>query len=138
MIIKCACGCGTQLEKFDKYGRPREFISGHNGRKYKDPTQYKREWNHRNRASRYSYKMKYYRDKKRFYLEHMGGKCVVCELKYDGKNAAVFHFHHNSGKKDFNIGNNIINFAKATILKELKKCVLVCANCHAMKHSAEF
>lgn len=29
-LIECACGCGEQFNKFDKYGRPRKFISGHN------------------------------------------------------------------------------------------------------------
>lgn len=28
--IACACGCGGTLHKFDKGGRPRRFISGHN------------------------------------------------------------------------------------------------------------
>jgi HNH endonuclease len=29
-VVACACGCGQSLRKFDNYGRPREFISGHN------------------------------------------------------------------------------------------------------------
>ena len=29
-LIYCADGCGQQLEEFDKYGRPRKFIKGHN------------------------------------------------------------------------------------------------------------
>jgi hypothetical protein len=28
--IACACGCGTSLDRFDAWGRPRSFISGHN------------------------------------------------------------------------------------------------------------
>ena len=28
--ISCACGCGQTLQKFDKLGRPRRFVSGHN------------------------------------------------------------------------------------------------------------
>lgn len=42
-IIQCACGCGVSLEKYDKWGRARKFISGHNtqgtkfpGRKWSD------------------------------------------------------------------------------------------------------
>jgi hypothetical protein len=30
--IKCFCGCGTTLDKYDPSGRPRGFISGHNMR----------------------------------------------------------------------------------------------------------
>lgn len=29
-IITCACGCGAELETFDRAGRPRRYISGHN------------------------------------------------------------------------------------------------------------
>lgn len=28
--ISCACGCGGTLDKFDRSGRPRRFVSGHN------------------------------------------------------------------------------------------------------------
>ena len=30
---QCECGCGGTLYIFDNYGRPRKYISGHNGRK---------------------------------------------------------------------------------------------------------
>jgi len=30
--IKCDCGCGIKLWKYDKYGRVRRFISGHNSK----------------------------------------------------------------------------------------------------------
>lgn len=47
-MIECACGCKSKLTPLDKWGRPRQYVNGHNGRKYKDPKQYKREWNKRN------------------------------------------------------------------------------------------
>ena len=28
--VACACGCGTVLQRFDKFGRPRRYVSGHN------------------------------------------------------------------------------------------------------------
>lgn len=28
--VKCACGCGGSFLRFDEYGRPREYLSGHN------------------------------------------------------------------------------------------------------------
>ena len=36
------------LDRHDKWGRSRKYVNGHNGRKYTDPKQYKREWNKRN------------------------------------------------------------------------------------------
>ena len=29
-IVPCACGCGNALLKYDNFGRPRRYISGHN------------------------------------------------------------------------------------------------------------
>lgn len=29
-IVLCDCGCGETFSKFDSYGRPRKYISGHN------------------------------------------------------------------------------------------------------------
>lgn len=29
-IVACKCGCGQSFRKFDKSGRPRRFVSGHN------------------------------------------------------------------------------------------------------------
>lgn len=30
--VECACGCGAIFLRFDGFGRPREFVSGHNMR----------------------------------------------------------------------------------------------------------
>jgi hypothetical protein len=32
LLINCACGCGQQLWKYDKYGRGRKGLLGHNNR----------------------------------------------------------------------------------------------------------
>lgn len=29
-LVSCACGCGERFRKFDRLGRPRHFITGHN------------------------------------------------------------------------------------------------------------
>lgn len=29
-LIQCACGCGMSFHRYDNYGRPRRFASGHN------------------------------------------------------------------------------------------------------------
>lgn len=140
-LIECGCGCKIQIKEYDKYGRKHKFVSGHNGRKYEDSTQFKREWNHRNRKARYEYKKLYFRKRKVELIFYKGGKCegVGCMEKYDGENACIFHFHHRDPKiKLFNVGNNTINFSREKIKKEVDKCDLLCANCHEKKHSAKF
>lgn len=138
-LIECGCGCGQQLKSVDRYARPVKFINGHNGRKYDDPTQYKREWNHRNRDARYRYKQAWGRKRKVKLVELKGGKCEDCKLKFNGKNACIFHFHHTDfGKtKDFNIGQEMVNKAWKVLLTEIDKCVMLCANCHALRHSGD-
>lgn len=139
LTIICACGCGQSLKDHDEHGRTRIFINGHNGRIYKDQTQYKREWNHRNKKSRYIYKMDYYRKRKIKLIEMSGNCCSDCKVQYNGKNAAIFHYHHTDpSTKEFALGNQVINKSWNTIVLEWQKCLMLCANCHEMRHSVEF
>lgn len=88
--VECACGCGTLIKNKDRFGRNKKFVSGHNGRKYTDPSQYKREWNHRNQPSRYESKQLRGRRLKVKIVLLMGGKCEDCGIEYNGKNACIF------------------------------------------------
>jgi len=134
-FIKCACGCDTTIKSKDRYGRDKRYVPGHNGRKYKDPTQYKREWNHRNRKFRYDYKVKYLHKRKVRFIEMLGGKCAICSIKYDGNNACMFDFHHRDpNKKKFNINSALSNKSLKDISEEIDKCDLLCSNCHRLLH----
>jgi hypothetical protein len=137
--ILCSCGCGKITKDKDRYGRTKQYINGHNNRKYSDPIQYKREWNHRNRMSRQIYKMIYYRRKKIELIKYKGSKCIKCGVSYNGKNGAMFQFHHREPKdKLFQLGNQITNHKWEIVLKEADKCDLLCANCHSLIDSKEF
>jgi hypothetical protein len=61
----------------------------------------------------------------------LGGKCKECG--WSGPPAG-YDFHHESGEKEFNIGQ-VANKAWTAIEVELKKCVLLCRVCHAIHHS---
>lgn len=64
-------------------------------------------------------------------IEYLGGKCVDCGE--DRKISALYDFHHlDSTKKDFSIGKTALKFE--SIKSELDKCVLLCANCHRIRH----
>lgn len=139
-VIECACGCGTMIKDIDRYGRSKRFISGHNRRKYQDPTQYKREWNYRNREKRYQTKVKSQYRRKQEFIQIKGGKCLKCQCVYNGKNGSIFQFHHRvPANKEFGINLQTMGrVGKKRMLKELEKCDLLCANCHFQIHSEEF
>jgi hypothetical protein len=61
----------------------------------------------------------------------LGGKCKDCG--WDGS-VVGFDFHHSSGDKDFAISSASYK-AWSSVKKELKKCVLLCAVCHRIRHS---
>jgi hypothetical protein len=67
-------------------------------------------------------------------VEAMGGKCQCCG--YDKcKEALAFH-HIDPTQKDIGFGDLRANPKKWNdIVKELKKCVLVCHNCHSEIHA---
>lgn len=136
-VVHCACGCGEEMKSVDNYGRPKQFLTGHNTRKYEDPTQYKREWNHRNREARCQAKKRFFRKRKVSLIQLSGGACLDCGLAYDGHNACLFSFHHLDGStKSFEIGGaGLINHSWTVILTELKKCVMLCENCHRLRHN---
>ena len=72
-------------------------------------------------------------EKKGKLIKLKGGKCSECGLKYNGKNACVFQFHHKERGNKIERSINLSGKIKA-LLKEIKKCKLVCANCHFLLH----
>jgi transcription elongation factor Elf1 len=69
------------------------------------------------------------RELKRLAIEYKGGKCCRCGYN---KSVRALHFHHLDPKeKDFGIGLDGHVHSWEELKKELDKCILVCANCHA-------
>jgi hypothetical protein len=74
------------------------------------------------------------RKKKLKALEYKGNCCEDCKLPATEKNCVVFDFHHTEPEhKDFGIGD-ALRKAWKNIEKELDKCVLLCSNCHRLRH----
>lgn len=61
-----------------------------------------------------------------------GGKCQECGLK--SNILAVYDFHHINSNKEKNI-SRMMNESWEKIKKELKKCKMLCANCHRIEEN---
>jgi hypothetical protein len=66
-------------------------------------------------------------------IEFLGGKCQACGY---AKCAAALDFHHEN-EKNFDLSTGGFTRSWARILAEVKKCILLCANCHRELHDAE-
>lgn len=65
-------------------------------------------------------------------IEHGGGCCQICGYE---KSVRALTFHHrNPEEKDFGVSDKGITRSWAKTKKEIEKCVLLCANCHAEVH----
>ncbi len=74
---------------------------------------------------------------KRKAVEYLGGKCLDCGIQTDF--ISVYDFHHeNADDKDEGIAELMSRFKVwEKIQVELDKCVLLCANCHRIRHERE-
>lgn len=73
------------------------------------------------------------KNSKKRIIESMGGSCVICGYNKCQSGLALHHLDPKS--KDFGLGAvraNIKSWNK--IAEELKKCILVCHNCHSEIH----
>lgn len=88
--------------------------------------EYKKKWPRDNRQRRVAF---------RRVVDMLKSKpCSDCEVSYPPR---VMEFDHVRGKKKFTIsrmvGKHTSRAQQAQILEEVKKCDLVCANCHRLR-----
>lgn len=73
-----------------------------------------------------------YRTVKDRAVAYKGGVCVDCKQTFP---SFVYDFHHlNPKEKDLKLGGSIKKLPWDLIVVELDKCVLLCANCHRIRH----
>lgn len=64
----------------------------------------------------------------------LGGKCAICGGSFED---CCYDFHHlNPSEKEFTISQTNTNGARSWLIlrDEIKKCALLCANCHRRVH----
>jgi hypothetical protein len=63
-------------------------------------------------------------------VEEAGGSCRICGFD---EHPAALQFHHlDPSKKDFHLGHAGSTRSLERMRSEAEKCVLLCANCHAL------
>ena len=71
--------------------------------------------------------------KKIIAINHLGNKCCDCNGSF---HYSVYDFHH---LRDKTIDWSRLKFRSLdSILKELEKCVLLCGNCHRIRHYTQY
>lgn len=66
-------------------------------------------------------------------MQLLGNKCVVCG--YDRCQRALEVHHIDPTKKNFSVSNGVRDaVSHVVMIEELKKCTLLCANCHREYH----
>lgn len=85
------------------------------------------------RKGNYAHVKTYRAKKRRILVEEAGGKCKICG--YD-KCIRNLHFHHvDPSEKEFGLSTVGNNISLEKVKKEMKKCILVCSNCHGEIHA---
>lgn len=71
------------------------------------------------------------RRNKEWAIKKLGGKCYDCKQVYP---RAVYDFHHvDMSAKEYT--PSTLFSSRNKLEKELENCILLCANCHRLRHS---
>lgn len=120
MKICNACGLEKPRDAFYKLVSPK----------------YKPAWDCRDalcKICRADYANKRRRKVKEQAIGYKGGKCVDCGVI---GHPSIYDFHHiDTKEKDFSLGNSVKGFE--AVKSELDKCILLCSNCHRIRHYKE-
>ena len=90
-----------------------------------------RRYYEKHKESRYKKKRERINKRNEEFKKLLGGKCKFCSYN---KCLAALDFHHFTEDKEGNVSRIIKDLSKQKGLKEIRKCILLCANCHRELH----
>jgi hypothetical protein len=105
--------------------------------KEKRKKEYGTKWNTLNKVKNAEYRRKT-REKNRLWFDEYK-KTLKCEICGYNRCVGALDFHHKDPEgKDFHIAKAVgLRYSKERILKEIKKCTVLCAICHRELHYEE-
>ena len=77
-------------------------------------------------------------DRKIEAIKYLGGSCTDCKISYPETPYPVFDFHHLDPSEKESDWTKLRKKSWDKVTKELDKCVLLCSNCHRLRHHNEF
>ena len=79
--------------------------------------------------------MERWKQRKKKAIEYKGSKCEDCSISFLNMPSCIFDFHHlDPLQKDMD-WQKLRQCSWNKIVKELDKCILLCSNCHRVRHS---
>jgi hypothetical protein len=69
--------------------------------------------------------------------EYMNYKKTLSCNRCGNSDYRVLQFHHTNKNKEFNISEKIGKMKLPSLMKEINKCEVLCANCHFIEHYRE-
>jgi hypothetical protein len=108
------------MTKAEWYQKNKERVLAQQAERWKDP---------KVRARRYAWFIQRRKKLKLELVNHAGGKCADCGYC---RCPAALEFHHRTGTKEFRVSQAT---SRKKAFQEVKKCVLLCANCHRERHN---
>ncbi|MBI2323399.1 MAG: hypothetical protein HYU87_00315 [Chloroflexi bacterium] len=97
------------------------------------PDQLREHRRKRRNAKTYRYQKRHRRELKAIVIDLLGGRCQDCA--YRACSAALDPHHADPSTKEFSF--SAFGGSMSRLRAELAKCVLLCANCHRLRHAAE-
>ena len=94
--------------------------------------EYHKIWYAKNKKRRRELNREYQDTIRKIIAEAKAQGCTVCGYN---KCEDALDFHHSSGIKDLEISQFVVSGNKRKLMEELKKCIVVCSNCHREIHS---
>ena len=92
-----------------------------------DVREYQKSWNEKNKDRNRELDLKRRERSKQIIIKAKDKPCKDCEQKYP---SYVLDFDHVRGEKIANIGSGRFHGSPKSLRAEIKKCDVVCANCH--------
>ena len=103
---------------------------------------------YKNKEKKREYERQHYADNKKYYAEKRDKhrkkkvkwlkefkKSLSCEVCGESR-VCCLEFHHTGDNKEINIAHAAHNaWSIERMLKEIEKCMVLCANCHRVVHS---